>query len=123
VNDNIVDVTIGPGAAEAAPVVFKSSPATSYVTFLNRATTGKPDSEPEIRWSGDARFSTYDPLNRRLLITGKGLAGYLMTRSGEHLAFAIYVNNVSVPTERDAVKTHHRTSARRDCRGSLLKTK
>src|SRR5438067_6072530 len=304
VNDNIVDVSISPGPAEGAPAVFKSSPATSYVTFVNRATTGKPDSEPEIRWSGDARnangthtititgnfpagkpailckysvpepslfavtglvealrekgvtvemsgpseprdfiklaasyipdqlvaehisaplkeeikvtlkvsqnlhasmtplilaamlapkdsdrtgfdlehdfltragldlsgaqqadgaggnahfspefmvsylsymskqkdfqifydalpilgrdgtlfdiqtqspaagkvhaktgtFSTYDPLNRRLLVTGKGLAGYLTTHSGEHLAFAIYVNNVSVPVERDAVK-------------------
>src|SRR5437870_3841846 len=57
INDNIVDVTIGPGAAEGAPVVFKPSPTTSYVTFLNRATTGKADSEPEIRWSGDARNS------------------------------------------------------------------
>ncbi len=304
VNDNIVDVTIGPAATEGAPVVFKPSPASSYVTFVNRATTGKPDSEPEIRWSGDARnangthtititgnfpagkpailfkysvpepsrfaetvlvealrekgvtvemsapgetrdltkpaasyvpdqlvaehvspplkeeikvtlkvsqnlhasmtplilaatlapkgsdrtgfdlehdfltragldlsgaqqgdgaggnahfspefmvsylaymsrqkdfqifynalpilgrdgtlfdiqpqspaagkvhaktgtFSAYDPLNRRLLVTGKGLAGYMTTHSGEHLAFAIYVNNVSVPTEPDAVK-------------------
>src|SRR5205085_9425094 len=49
-------------------------------------------------------FSVFDPLNRRLLVTGKGLAGYMTTHSGEHLAFAIYVNNVSVPTEPDAVK-------------------
>jgi D-alanyl-D-alanine carboxypeptidase/D-alanyl-D-alanine-endopeptidase (penicillin-binding protein 4) len=49
-------------------------------------------------------FSNYDALNRRLLVTGKGLAGYLTTRSGEHLAFAIYVNNVSVPVTADAVK-------------------
>src|SRR5438477_10942389 len=49
-------------------------------------------------------FSAYDPLNRRLLVTGKGLAGYMTTHTGEHLAFAIYVNNVSVPTEPDAVK-------------------
>jgi len=303
VNDNIVDVTISPGPTEGSPVVFQQSPATSYVTFVNRATTGKADSEPEIRWTGDIRnpdgthtvtitgsfpagkpailfkysvpepsrfaeivftealrkkgiaieagaageardfsklaaayiqaqlvaehvspplkeeikvtlkvsqnlhasitplilgalppnnsdrngfdlerdflvragldvsgahqsdgaggnahytpefmvsflawmskqkdfqvfydalpilgrdgtlfdiqtnapaagkvhaktgtFSTYDALNRRLLVTGKGLAGYMTTRSGEHLAFAIYVNNVSVPTDRDAVK-------------------
>lgn len=303
VNDNIVDVTIGPGAVEGAPIVFRQSPATSYVTFVNRATTGKPDSEAEIRWTGDTRnddgthtvtitgtfpatkpailfkysvpepsrfaetvliealrekgitvepravgeardfnklvaayvpdqlvaehvsppfreevkvtlkvsqnlhasvtplllgalapnnadrtgfdlehdflvkagldvsgaqqsdgaggnahytpefmvsflaymskqknfqvfydalpilgrdgtlfdiqtaspaagkvhaktgtFSTYDALNRRLLVTGKGLAGYMTTRSGEHLAFAIYVNNVSVPVTADAVK-------------------
>ena len=49
-------------------------------------------------------FSVYDPLNRRLLVTGKGLAGYMTTKKGEHLAFAIYINNVSVSTERDAVK-------------------
>jgi len=304
VNDNIVDVTVGPGAQEGAPVVFKQSPATAYVTFVNRATTGKSDSEQDIRWTGDTRtpdgthtvtisgsfpatkapilfkyavpepsrfaetvlrealrekgitveagpaaagpdfaklaasytpdkivaehispplkeeikvtlkvsqnlhasvtplilgallapkgsdrtgfdlerdfltgagldvsgaqqadgaggnahftpefmvtylaymskrkdfqvfydalpilgrdgtlvdiqpvspaagkvhaktgtFSTYDPLNRRLLVTGKGLAGYLTTRSVEHVAFAIYVNNVSVPDEADAVK-------------------
>jgi D-alanyl-D-alanine carboxypeptidase/D-alanyl-D-alanine-endopeptidase (penicillin-binding protein 4) len=49
-------------------------------------------------------FSAYDPLNRRLLVTGKGLAGYMTTRKGEHLAFAIYINNVSVPTTGDSVK-------------------
>ena len=302
VNDNIIDVVVSPGASEGAAVVFKSSPATSYVTFVKRATTGKPDSEPEIRFVGNqpnvegtlnvtiagnfpagkppilfkyvvpspsrfaeivlvealrekgitvdmaagprdfaalassyvpdqmiaehvspplkeeikvtlkvsqnlhasmtplilgamlapknsdrtgfdiehdfltragldtsgaqqgdgaggnahfspefmvsflaymskqkdfqvfynalpilgrdgtlfdiqpaspaagsvhaktGTFSNYDPLNRVLLVTGKGLAGYMTTRSGEHLAFAIYMNNVAVPQERDAVK-------------------
>src|SRR5438132_8143617 len=53
VNDNIIDVAVGPGGVEGAPVVFKESPATSYVTFVNRATTGKPDSDPEIRVFGN----------------------------------------------------------------------
>jgi PBP4 family serine-type D-alanyl-D-alanine carboxypeptidase len=44
-------------------------------------------------------FAVYDPLNRRLLITGKGLAGYMTTVDGRHLAFAVYVNNVSVSTD------------------------
>ena len=44
-------------------------------------------------------FATGDPLNRRLLVTGKGLAGYMTTAAGRHLAFALYVNNVSVSTE------------------------
>src|SRR5436309_5805074 len=43
VNDNIVDVTIGPAATEGAPVGFRPSPATSYVTFVHRATTGKQE--------------------------------------------------------------------------------
>lgn len=47
VNDNIIDVTVTPWA-EGGPVKFTSSPVTSYVTFTNRTTTGKPDSEPNI---------------------------------------------------------------------------
>jgi len=49
-------------------------------------------------------FAVDDPLNRRLLVTGKGLAGYMTTAQGERLAFAIYVNNVSVSTAPDEVK-------------------
>lgn len=49
-------------------------------------------------------FGVDDPLNRRTLVTGKGLAGYMTTVSGRRLAFAIYVNNVSVPREPDAIK-------------------
>ena len=49
-------------------------------------------------------FAVDDPLNRRLLVTGKGLAGYITTARGERLAFAIYVNNVSVSTAPDEVK-------------------
>jgi len=49
-------------------------------------------------------FGTYDRLNRKLLVTAKGLAGYMTTRSGEHLVFALYVNNVSVSTESSEVK-------------------
>jgi PBP4 family serine-type D-alanyl-D-alanine carboxypeptidase len=49
-------------------------------------------------------FAVDDPLNRRLLVTGKGLAGYMTTAQGERLAFAIYVNNVSVSTAPDEIK-------------------
>ena len=49
-------------------------------------------------------FSVYDPLNRRLLVTAKGLAGYMTTAKGQHLVFAIYVNNVSVSLAPDETK-------------------
>jgi PBP4 family serine-type D-alanyl-D-alanine carboxypeptidase len=49
-------------------------------------------------------FSVSDPLNRNLLVTGKGLAGYMTTMKGERLAFAIYINNVAVPSTGDSVK-------------------
>ncbi|ODT05173.1 MAG: D-alanyl-D-alanine carboxypeptidase/D-alanyl-D-alanine-endopeptidase [Gemmatimonadetes bacterium SCN 70-22] len=41
-------------------------------------------------------YGSYDPLNRRQLIHGKGLAGFFTSKSGREVAFAIYVNNVAV---------------------------
>ena len=43
----------------------------------------------------------YDALNRKLLVSAKGLAGYLTTPSGRHYALAIYVNNVAVTLDPD----------------------
>jgi dihydroorotase/N-acyl-D-amino-acid deacylase len=42
-------------------------------------------------------YDVYDALNRNLLVTGKGLAGYMDTSTGRHLILAVYVNNVAVP--------------------------
>jgi dihydroorotase/N-acyl-D-amino-acid deacylase len=44
-------------------------------------------------------YDVYDALNKNTLVTGKGLAGYMQTASGEHLAFAAYVNNVAAPMD------------------------
>ncbi len=44
-------------------------------------------------------FSVYDALNKKLMVTGKGLSGYMDTASGEHLILALYANMVSVPVE------------------------
>ncbi|MGH9444345.1 MAG: D-alanyl-D-alanine carboxypeptidase/D-alanyl-D-alanine endopeptidase [Terriglobia bacterium] len=52
-NDNIVDVTALPGRSSGAPVVLHISPATTYVRFINQATTGPANSQPDITWSGD----------------------------------------------------------------------
>jgi hypothetical protein len=40
--------------------------------------------------------SAGDLLHKGLIVTGKGLAGYMTTADGQHLAFAIYANNVLV---------------------------
>lgn len=48
-------------------------------------------------------FVVGDPLNRALLVTGKGLAGYVTTAGGKRLAMAVYVNNVAVSTAPDEV--------------------
>jgi PBP4 family serine-type D-alanyl-D-alanine carboxypeptidase len=44
-----------------------------------------------------AKTGTYgasDRLNGKVMLTAKGLAGYMTTSTGEHLVFAIYVNRV-----------------------------
>ena len=53
VNDNLVDVTITPGAQPGEPVSIDVSPATTYVRFVSQATTASADSQPHIRWSND----------------------------------------------------------------------
>ncbi len=42
-------------------------------------------------------FTLTDPLNRRPIVLGKGLAGYMTTSSGRRLAFAIYANRIPFP--------------------------
>jgi PBP4 family serine-type D-alanyl-D-alanine carboxypeptidase len=44
-------------------------------------------------------YGTYDALNKKLMVTGKGLSGYMDTASGQHLILALYVNMVSVPMD------------------------
>jgi N-acyl-D-amino-acid deacylase len=44
-------------------------------------------------------YTVYDALNKNLMVTGKGLAGYIQTTSGQQLAFAAYINMVSVPMD------------------------
>jgi PBP4 family serine-type D-alanyl-D-alanine carboxypeptidase len=53
VNDNLVDVTVTPGASPGDPVTIAVSPQTPYVTFVNKGTTGKAKSEPTIDLSDD----------------------------------------------------------------------
>jgi PBP4 family serine-type D-alanyl-D-alanine carboxypeptidase len=56
VNDNVVDVTVTPGAHPGDPVSVSVSPRTSYVSFVNRATTGAPKSDATIDMSADTRL-------------------------------------------------------------------
>ena len=41
-------------------------------------------------------FGSYDPLHRRTLVNGKGLAGYFTSKSGRQIAFAVYLNNFAL---------------------------
>jgi N-acyl-D-amino-acid deacylase len=44
-------------------------------------------------------YGVYDALNKNLMVTGKGLAGYMDTASGQRLILALYVNMVAVPMD------------------------
>jgi N-acyl-D-amino-acid deacylase len=44
-------------------------------------------------------YGVYDALNKNLMVTGKGLGGYMDTASGQHLILSIYANMVAVPLD------------------------
>lgn len=50
-------------------------------------------------------FDSEDRLNGRGMLNGKGLAGYVITKSGRKLAFAAYLNHVSLPDIPDAAQS------------------
>jgi N-acyl-D-amino-acid deacylase len=49
-------------------------------------------------------FSSEDKLNGKMMLNGKGLAGYVITKDGKKLAFAAYVNHVSLAPDPDAAQ-------------------
>ncbi len=53
VNDNLVDVTVTPGRSPGDAVTLSVSPQTPYVTFVDKATTGAPNSDATIDMSTD----------------------------------------------------------------------
>jgi D-alanyl-D-alanine carboxypeptidase/D-alanyl-D-alanine-endopeptidase (penicillin-binding protein 4) len=64
--------------------------------------------QPKSSAAGHVRAKTgtltsYDALNRKVLVTAKGLGGYFTSPRGRRYAFAAYVNNVEVPTDADAI--------------------
>ncbi len=47
----------------------------------------------------------YDALNKKFMVGGKGLAGFINTAAGRHLVFAAYLNMVDVPSDNpDAIQ-------------------
>jgi N-acyl-D-amino-acid deacylase len=49
-------------------------------------------------------FGSEDKLNSKMMLNGKGLAGYVITKDGKKLAFAAYVNHVSLELDPDAAQ-------------------
>jgi PBP4 family serine-type D-alanyl-D-alanine carboxypeptidase len=72
VNDNVVDVTVTPGAHAGDPVSIAASPQTPYVQFVNQATTGAAKSDATIDMSNDLRSPD---ATHRVIVTGSQPAG------------------------------------------------
>jgi len=49
-------------------------------------------------------FGSDDRLNAQQMLNGKGLAGYVITKSGRTIAFAAYVNHTALPNDPDAAQ-------------------
>ena len=48
INDNVLDLTIGPGTAVNAPATLTVSPANTYMRFVNRVTTAAAGSHEDL---------------------------------------------------------------------------
>ena len=50
-------------------------------------------------------FGSEDKLNGKLMLNGKGLVGYVITKDNKRLAFAAYVNHVTLPPDTEMAQT------------------
>ena len=84
------------------PVLLSALPVLGRDGTLYNIQTTSPAAGHVFAKTGT--FASGDPLNRNLLVTAKGLAGYITTARGRHLVFAVYVNNVAVASGDDVVR-------------------
>jgi dihydroorotase/N-acyl-D-amino-acid deacylase len=84
------------------PVFFKALPILGKDGTLAKIQTSSPAAGHVFAKTGT--FGSEDKLNGKMMLNGKGLAGYVITTSGQKLAFAAYVNHVSLPADPDAAQ-------------------
>ena len=82
------------------PVLFKALPILGRDGTLAKIQTGSPGAGHVFAKTGT--FGSEDRVNGKVMLNGKGLAGYITTASGQKLVFAAYVNHVSLPLDPDA---------------------
>jgi PBP4 family serine-type D-alanyl-D-alanine carboxypeptidase len=82
------------------PVFFKALPVLGRDGTLAKIQTANPGAGHVFAKTGT--FASEDRLNGKVMLNGKGLAGYVITTSGQRLVFAAYVNHVSLPLDPDA---------------------
>src|SRR6266446_3877765 len=83
-------------------VVFKALPILGKDGTLAKIQPNSPGAGHVHAKTGT--FGSEDKLNGRMMLNGKGLAGYAITKDGKKLAFAAYVNHVSLAPDTDAAQ-------------------
>jgi PBP4 family serine-type D-alanyl-D-alanine carboxypeptidase len=81
------------------PIFFKGLPILGKDGTLAKIQTDNPGAGHVFAKTGT--FGSEDKLNSRMMLNGKGLAGYVQTKSGKTIVFAAYVNHTALPDEPD----------------------
>ncbi len=85
------------------PVFFKALPILGKDGTLAKIQVNNPGAGHVFAKTGT--FGSEDKLNGKMMLNGKGLAGFVITSSGKKLAFAAYVNHVSLPPDPEAAQS------------------
>jgi len=85
------------------PVFFKALPILGKDGTLAKIQTANPGAGHVFAKTGT--FGSEDRLNANMMLNGKGLAGYVVTASGEKIVFAAYVNHVSLSPDPEAAQS------------------
>ena len=84
-------------------VFFKALPILGKDGTLAKIQTANPAAGHVFAKTGT--FASEDRLNANMMLNGKGLAGYVITVSGEKIVFAAYVNHVSLSPDPEAAQS------------------
>jgi PBP4 family serine-type D-alanyl-D-alanine carboxypeptidase len=84
------------------PMFFKGLPILGRDGTLAKIQTANPAAGHVFAKTGT--FGSEDKLNSRTMLNGKGLGGYIMTKSGKTVAFSAYVNHTALPSDPDAAQ-------------------
>ena len=85
------------------PIFFKALPILGKDGTLAKIQIANPGAGHVFAKTGT--FGSEDRVNGKLMLNGKGLAGYVITANGQKLVFAAYVNHVSLPPDPDAAQS------------------
>jgi N-acyl-D-amino-acid deacylase len=84
-------------------IFFKALPVLGKDGTLAKIQINSPGAGHVFAKTGT--FGSEDKLNGKLMLNGKGLVGYVITKDDKKLAFAVYVNHVTLPPDMEAAQT------------------